>query len=95
MKSPELDVRYVARLARLDLSDEEVARFEAQLGDVVEYVSTLDRADVSGIDLTVTAADAGNRTRPDEPAPGLTTDEALADAPARAGDEFLTVRVVD
>jgi aspartyl-tRNA(Asn)/glutamyl-tRNA(Gln) amidotransferase subunit C len=95
MNATELDVRYVARLARLELSDEEVARFQAQLGEVLEYVSTLDRADVSGIDLAVTAGEAGNRTRADETAAGLTLEEALADAPARSKDEFLTVRVVE
>jgi aspartyl-tRNA(Asn)/glutamyl-tRNA(Gln) amidotransferase subunit C len=95
MNGSKFDVRYVARLAQLDLSEEEAARFQAQLAHVLGYVSALDRVDVSGIDLSVIEAASGNPTRPDVPGPGLTHVEALANAPAHSDAEFLTVRVVD
>jgi aspartyl-tRNA(Asn)/glutamyl-tRNA(Gln) amidotransferase subunit C len=95
MKSSDFDVRYVARLARLDLSEAEAAQFQAQLADVLGYASALDRVDVSGVDLSLVEATARNRTRPDVAGPGLSHAEALANAPARSDDEFLTVRVVD
>ena len=52
MSSPELDVRYVANLARLELSDAEVAEFQPQLEAILGYMETLSQLDVSGIAAT-------------------------------------------
>ncbi len=95
MKSPELDVRYVARLARLELSDAEATAFQAQLDHVLGYIAALDRVDVTGVEATLHGEPAHNVTRPDAPRSGLTTEQALANAPATSGAQFLTVRVVD
>lgn len=94
MKAPELDVRYVARLARLELSGEEAAQFQAQLTDVLGYIAKLDSLDVTGL-ATEGEAPAANITRPDVPRLGLSTEEALANAPASSQGSFLTVRVVE
>ncbi len=90
-----LDVRYVARLARLDISDQEAARFQAQLTDVLGYIAVLDRLDVAGLEPTVHAEEERNITRPDVPRPGFTADTALAGAPAARDGMFLTPRVVE
>jgi aspartyl-tRNA(Asn)/glutamyl-tRNA(Gln) amidotransferase subunit C len=91
----DLDVRYVARLARIALTDEEAEHFQAQLTDVLGYIATLDRLDVSGLEPTVHAEETETRCRPDAARPGFTASEALANAPASAQGLFLTPRVVE
>ena len=95
MEAPKFDVRDVAQLARLALTDDEVAQFQGQLAQVVEYVAQLDSLDVDGIEPTAHAQDVHNVTRADEVRPGLSPSEALAGAPATNGGMFLTVRVVE
>jgi aspartyl-tRNA(Asn)/glutamyl-tRNA(Gln) amidotransferase subunit C len=95
MQAPTLDVRYVAQLARLDLTDEEVALFGSQLVNVLEYAAKLDALDLDGIEPTAHAEAVHNVMRPDESKPGLTPAQALANAPAAAGNEFVVVRVVE
>ncbi len=95
MKAPELDVRYVARLARIALSDAEVAQYRTQLAHILEHVAELDRLDVSGIEPTAHAHPVHNVTRPDVARPGFSPEEALANAPAQTGGQFAVVRVVE
>jgi len=71
MSQPALDVRYVANLARIDLSDEEVTQFQDQLSKVLEYVEQLKRVDVSSVDVTAHAHQIFNVFREDTPRPGL------------------------
>ncbi|MEI6339502.1 MAG: Asp-tRNA(Asn)/Glu-tRNA(Gln) amidotransferase subunit GatC, partial [Verrucomicrobiota bacterium] len=52
MSSPDLNVRHVARLARLALSEEEITTFEGQLGRVLEHIATLKKVDVTGVEPT-------------------------------------------
>ena len=77
-----IDVRYVAKLARLGLTDEEVATYQAQLDDILAYVAKLKELDVEAIEPTAHAMPVENVFRDDEPAPCLDRDEALANAPA-------------
>jgi aspartyl-tRNA(Asn)/glutamyl-tRNA(Gln) amidotransferase subunit C len=95
MEAQKLDVRYVAQLARLALTDDEVARFQSQLSQVVTYVAQLEALDLTGVEPTAHAGEVHNVTRPDEPHAGLSPIEALANAPATSGGLFLTVRVVE
>jgi len=95
MSSPNLDVRYVANLARLDLTAAETADFQSQLTDVLAYIAALEQVDVSGIDLAVHAEDTLPATRPDLPRPSLAPAVALADAPASKDGLFLTPRIVE
>ena len=95
MEAPQLDVRYVAQLARLSLSDDEVSQFQEQLAHVVEYVAQLDALDLSAVEPTAHAEEVRNMMRPDEPAPGLDSRQALANAPASSSGMFSTVRVVE
>jgi aspartyl-tRNA(Asn)/glutamyl-tRNA(Gln) amidotransferase subunit C len=91
----DLDVRYVARLARLELTDEEASHFQAQLTDVLGYIAALDRLDVTGLEPTIHAEETETFGRPDVSRPGFTAAEALANAPASANGLFLTPRVVE
>src|SRR5208283_283225 len=74
--SESIDVTYVADLARLRLSPEEIATFQKQLGDVLGYVSQLAEVDVSQVSL-LGEADLKNRLRADEVRPSLPVAEAL------------------
>ena len=96
MSSPELDVKYVANLARLDLSPEEVETFQGQLGDILQYIAKLGDLDVSDIEPTAHANPVYDVMREDVSRPGFGVENALLNAPAKAKDEILIgTRVVE
>ena len=95
MPATEIDVKYVAHLARLGLTPEEERKFGAQLGQVLGYIEKLREVDVSHIDPTAHAVPMVNVTRPDEVRPSLPTDEALRNAPARANGLFIVPKIVE
>src|SRR5437868_9830452 len=84
------DVLHVARLARLDLSEEEVERLGGQLNAILEAVSKVSELDLADVPPTSHPLDLVNVFGDDEPRPCLTIDEAFANAPAREGDGFRT-----
>jgi aspartyl-tRNA(Asn)/glutamyl-tRNA(Gln) amidotransferase subunit C len=90
-------VRHVARLARLALSEQEEERFAAQLGHVLEYVERLQAVDVAGVEPLSFAGDAaaGLALREDEPRPSLPRDKVLAQAPEHNGEAFLVPRILE
>src|SRR5271154_4556888 len=92
--SDSIDVTYVADLARLRLSSEEISTFQKQLGDVLGYVSQLAEVDVSQISL-LGDADLKNRLRTDEIAPSLSVAEALANAPKQENNLFVVPRMIE
>ncbi len=77
------EVRAVAHLARLALTDSEVGTFTEQLGAILGYVAHLRQVDTVGVEPLAHALDVSNAFREDEPAPSLPVEEALANAPAR------------
>jgi len=82
-------VLHVARLARLELSDEEIERMGEQLSAILEAVSKVQELDLADVPPTShPSADVVNVWREDEPRPSLPVDEALANAPGREGDLF-------
>ena len=95
MSAPEFDVRYVATLARLKLTDEEARTFQNQLGDVLAFVEKLKKVDVTGVEPTAHTSDVFNVFREDEVRPGLSAAQALANAPRKANDLFVVTKVVD
>ncbi len=95
MSSVVLNVRYVANLARLDLTDEEVEKFEGQLNRILEHVDQLSSLDISGVEPTAHAYPVFNVLRSDEAAPGLEKQAALGNAPAKANGLFLVTKVLD
>ena len=94
MPQPHIDVRYVANLARLELSDAEVATFQVQLDAILGYVETLARLDVSGIEATAHAVPVFGRMRGDEPHDSLPLSAVLQNAPDQSQGQFRVPRVV-
>ena len=82
------DVLHVARLARLQLADDEVARFQEQLSQILDAVSKVQELDLEGVPPTSHPLDVVNVWRDDEPSPSLPLNDAFANAPARRGDLF-------
>ena len=95
MSATQIDVKYVAHLARLALTPEEEEKFGAQLGQVLGYIEKLNELDVSQVDPTAHAVPMINVTRPDEVRPSLPNDEALRNAPARANGLFVVPKIVE
>lgn len=93
--SPELDVSYVARLARLDLSPEEIAQYQTQLSDVLKFAEALRQVDVTGVEPTAHSGAVYNVFREDEVQPSLPTQKALSNAPRQANSLFVVTKVVE
>jgi aspartyl-tRNA(Asn)/glutamyl-tRNA(Gln) amidotransferase subunit C len=91
----DFDVRYTAGLARLNLSDAEVAKFQAQLSQVLEYVEKLKSVDVSQVDATAHTNPVFNVVREDEPRDWFNTTQALANAPRQANGLFIVPKVIE
>ena len=81
-------VLHVARLAHLDLSDEEVERFGEQLSAIIDAVSKVSELDLGDVPPTSHPLDLVNVWRDDEPRPSLSHDDVFANAPSREGDLF-------
>jgi aspartyl-tRNA(Asn)/glutamyl-tRNA(Gln) amidotransferase subunit C len=95
MAAPEIDIKYVAHLARLQLTPEEEKKLGAQLGNILGYIEKLNQLDVSGVEPTAHAVPMVNVTRPDEIRPSLPHDDALRNAPARANGLFIVPKIVE
>lgn len=95
MASQDLDVSYVARLARLELSAEEIATYQAQLTDVLKFVEALRQVDVSSVEATAHASAVFNVFRQDVEQPSFTPAEALSNAPRQANDLFVVTKVIE
>jgi aspartyl-tRNA(Asn)/glutamyl-tRNA(Gln) amidotransferase subunit C len=79
---------HVARLARLELREDEVERLESQLNDILAAVSKVSELDLADVPATSHPLDVVNVWEEDEPRPCLPVEEALANAPEREGDFF-------
>jgi len=88
-------VRWIARLARLELTEAELATMTAQLSEVLGYFTQLQQVNTEGVEPLAHALDLQNVFRADEPAPSLPVDEALANAPKRQQDFFAVPAVLD
>jgi aspartyl-tRNA(Asn)/glutamyl-tRNA(Gln) amidotransferase subunit C len=95
MASGEIDVKYVAHLARLQLTPAEEQKFGEQLAHVLGYVEKLKEADVSGVEPTAHAFPLVNVTRPDEVRPSIPNEDALRNAPATANGLFIVPKIVE
>jgi len=95
MTKGEIDVKYVAHLARLALSPEEEERIGAQLGSVLSYIEKLKEVDVSNVEPTAHAFPLVNVTRPDEVQPSISIEDVLRNAPAHANGLFIVPKIVE
>jgi aspartyl-tRNA(Asn)/glutamyl-tRNA(Gln) amidotransferase subunit C len=91
----DLDVAYVARLARINLTEEEAKVFQKQLDDVLKYVEKLRQLDVTGVDVAAHALPVFNMFRDDAPRDWFTAEEALGNAPRQANGLFVVPKVVE
>jgi aspartyl-tRNA(Asn)/glutamyl-tRNA(Gln) amidotransferase subunit C len=81
---PEEEVRRLARLARIELEDEEVARLAPQLADVLAHVERMNRVDTSNVEATSHGLQQAGGLRQDEPRSSLTLEESLGNAGSTA-----------
>ena len=88
------EVRRVAALARLELSDAEVERMTGQLDAILSYVAKLDELDTTGVAETTHPQKVVNAFREDEVRPSLPRERALANAPEQNGEAFVVPRVI-
>jgi len=95
MDLDEDKVRHVARLARLALDDEEIARMTGELQSIIAYVEQLREVDTSGVEPIANVAGLENVTRPDEPGPMLPIKEVLGNAPEADEIAFLVPKAVE
>lgn len=82
------EVRHVARLARLALSDEEVERMAVELASVLEHIATIEQLDLDAVEPTSHVVAVENALRADEPQPSLARERVLESAPAVADGGF-------
>jgi len=92
---PALDVRYTAQLARIQLTEEEIATFQAQLDQVIRYVEKLKEVDVEGVEATAHAIPVFNVFRADTARDWFDAATALSNAPRQANGLFSVTKVVD
>jgi aspartyl-tRNA(Asn)/glutamyl-tRNA(Gln) amidotransferase subunit C len=89
------EVRHIALLARLGLSDEEVEKFRHQLSDIMVNFEALEQIDTTGLPPTSQSVSLSNVYRSDEPLPSLPVAEVLANAPAREENSFKVNAVLE
>jgi aspartyl-tRNA(Asn)/glutamyl-tRNA(Gln) amidotransferase subunit C len=91
----EIDIEHVARLARLELTNQEKARLREQLGVILEAAAKVSEVATDDVPPTAYAIARSNVLRPDEITPSLTTEEVLSNAPEVEDDRFKVPRVVE
>jgi aspartyl-tRNA(Asn)/glutamyl-tRNA(Gln) amidotransferase subunit C len=91
----DLDVAYVARLARINLTEDEAKVFQKQLDDVLKYVEKLREVDVTDVDAAAHALPFFNVFRDDAPRDWFTAEEALSNSPRQANGLFVVPKVVE
>jgi aspartyl-tRNA(Asn)/glutamyl-tRNA(Gln) amidotransferase subunit C len=89
------EVEYVARLARLALSDEEKERMRRELDSILAYIDKLRTLDITGVEPTSHAVPLTNVMRDDDPRPSFPRDEMLANAPDPTGGYFRVPRIIE
>ena len=89
------EVRRLARLARLELTEAELGTMTGQLSRIIEYVAQLQQVDTEGVEPLAHALDVHNVFRDDEPVPSLPVAAVLANAPKRSGDFYSVPAVLE
>jgi aspartyl-tRNA(Asn)/glutamyl-tRNA(Gln) amidotransferase subunit C len=88
-------VDHVARLARLDLSEEERVRMQAELTTILDHVTRIQALDLDGVEPTDHTVPLRNVMRADEVKASLSQEDALANAPAAEDGRFMVPRIVE
>ncbi len=95
MKLNTSDVEYVAKLARLDVTDAEKEKFTAQLNDILGYIDKLNELDTTGVAPMTHAIAVTNAFREDKVSASLGTQSALVNAPDSRGEFFRVPKVIE
>jgi len=89
------DVEYVAKLARIELAEEEKNLLTSQLNSILDHIKKLNELDTDEVEPTFHALDVRNVFRGDEVRPSLPTEEVMKNAPARDGDLFKVPKIIE
>jgi len=92
---PDMDISYVAHLARIEMSEAEKAKFATQLKDILKYVEKLGELDVSNVEPMAHATPLTNVFRKDEVRPSIEIEKVLKNAPEQARDLFIVPKIVE
>jgi aspartyl-tRNA(Asn)/glutamyl-tRNA(Gln) amidotransferase subunit C len=95
MKLSREEVLHIARLARVDLTEAEIARYSEQLSDLLERFEVLQQVDTTDVPPTAQSIDLRSVMRDDEVLPSLPAEDVLANAPRREGDLFRVKPVLE
>jgi len=88
-------VKHIATLARVGLSEEDISRFSRQLSEILDYFERLRQVDTEVVPPMAHTLPLHNVMRDDEPAPAYPREEILANAPLREGDYFRVRAILD
>lgn len=95
MNSSEIDIDYVAKLARIELTEEEKGKFSKQLGQILGYFKKLSAIDVSDVEPSAHAHAIYNVWREDIEGEPMSVEDALMNAPAKRDNQIVVPKVVD
>jgi aspartyl-tRNA(Asn)/glutamyl-tRNA(Gln) amidotransferase subunit C len=95
MKITSEDVKHIARLSRLSLSDEEIDIFSGQLSSIIEYVEQLNSLDTGNIEPTSHVIPLNNIMRDDIPAASLPVEDALKNAPDSTEKFYRVPKIIE
>jgi aspartyl-tRNA(Asn)/glutamyl-tRNA(Gln) amidotransferase subunit C len=90
-----IDVAHIARLARLDLSEDEQTLYASQLGKVLEHIEQLNSLDTTNVQPTSHVLEISNVFREDKERPSQSHDDALGNAPDRSGNFYRVPRIIE
>ena len=91
----QIDIDYVAKLARIELTDDEKTTYSHPLGQILEYIERLSKIDVSGVEPSAHAHAIYNVMRDDVETPAMSVSDALMNAPASRENQICVPKVVD
>ena len=95
MKLSTKEIEYVARLARLEVTDKETEKFTAQLNDILGYIDKLNEIDTTGVEPMTHAIAVTNAFREDKIVDSIGTEKSLSNAPDGRGEFFRVPKVID
>ncbi len=94
MALTEKDVQYVAKLARLEITEAEAAKYTEQLGNILQYVEQLNKLDTAHVEPLTHPLDMKNVFRPDVNEPSLTQKEVLSNGPEVQAGHFKVPKIM-
>ncbi|MFC1497456.1 Asp-tRNA(Asn)/Glu-tRNA(Gln) amidotransferase subunit GatC [Verrucomicrobiota bacterium] len=91
----KIDVGYVANLARLELTSDEINKFQNQLDEIVGYVKKVNELNLDGVEPTSHAVSVQNVFREDKVKPGLDHEKVMENAPANIKSQFKVPQIIE